>query len=239
MIEQGKRQQDQTVIFNSVWDMLKKVEQSKSKLESEQRDISNEYQRLRTELAQAQYTIALERSQYTAARNHMTAKDDLIQSLSREITAQQGLSNTLRQQTFLVNQALLITVQAPRSEESMKAFKDSLQAQMEDNDRLRQQVQFLTTTVARMSHSSYSTNGPSNQATTYPQAFIVPTYPNRAPGLLNCRPEQPPSPNTGAGQGSLSAPMIVESTKRVSAAGAGPSKSVAWHHKSSKKGKES
>lgn len=214
--------------------MLKKVEQSKAKLESEQRDVSNEYQRLRSELAQAQYTIALERSQYIATRNHMVAKDDLIQSLSREITAHQGLSNTLRQQTFLVNQALLITVQAPRSEESMKAFKESLQAQMEDNDRLRQQVQFLTTTVARMSHSSYSTNGPPNQATTYPQAFLVPTYPNRAPG-----PEQPPSLNTGAGQRSPSAPVVVDSTKRVSAAGAGPSKSVAWHHKSDKKGKES
>ena len=83
----------------------------------------------------------MERYHQTAARNNITIKDDLIQSLRNDLSTQREIRKLLQEQLFQVTQALLATTYAPQSDEATNALKESYQAQLNDNERLRMELE--------------------------------------------------------------------------------------------------
>ena len=83
----------------------------------------------------------MERYHQTAARNNITIKDDLIQSLRNDLSTQREFRKLLQEQLFQVTQALLATTHAPQSDEATNALKESYQAQLNDNARLRRELE--------------------------------------------------------------------------------------------------
>ena len=67
----------------------------------------------------------MERYHQTAARNNITIKDDLIQSLRNDLSTQREIRKLLQEQLFQVTQALLATTYAPQSDEATNALKES------------------------------------------------------------------------------------------------------------------
>ena len=78
LVEQGKRQQGQALIFNNVWSMLSRTTKTNEALQSEWHELVTQNHRLRSDFANAQYAVAVERYHQMAARNNITIKDDLI-----------------------------------------------------------------------------------------------------------------------------------------------------------------
>ncbi|KAM0703931.1 hypothetical protein Q7P35_008937 [Cladosporium inversicolor] len=141
LVEQGKRQQGQALIFNNVWGMLSRTTKTNEALQSEWHELVTQNHRLRSDFANAQYALAVERYHQTAARNNITIKDDLIQSLRNDLSTQREFRRLLQEQLFQVTQALLATTHAPQSDEATNALKESYQAQLNDNERLRMELE--------------------------------------------------------------------------------------------------
>ena len=141
LVEQGKRQQGQALIFNNVWGMLSRTTKTNEALQSEWHELVTQNHRLRSDFANAQYAVAVERYHQTAARNNITIKDDLIQSLRNDLSTQREFRKLLQAQLFQVTQALLATTHAPQSDEATNALKESYQAQLSDNARLRRELE--------------------------------------------------------------------------------------------------
>ena len=141
LVEQGKRHQGQALIFNNVWGMLSRTTKTNEALQSEWHNLVTQNHRLRSDFANAQYAVAVERYHQSAARNNITIKDDLIQSLRNDLSTQREFRKLLQAQLFQVTQALLATTHAPQSDEATNALKESYQAQLSDNARLRRELE--------------------------------------------------------------------------------------------------
>lgn len=191
LVEQGKRQQGQALIFNNVWSMLSRTARTNEALQSEWHELVSQNHRLRSELASIQYTLAVERYHQTAAHNNVTVKDDLVQSLRHDLSIQREFRRLLQEQLFQVTQALLTTTQAPQSDEAVGALKESYQAQLNDNERLRRELDAARSQPVIL---------PSNQ--NVPQTHLpnMPDHPAQASAPVGHRILRPFAPNTGVGQ---------------------------------------
>jgi hypothetical protein len=141
LVEQVKRQQGQALISNDVWSMLSRSARTNESLQSEWHELVNQNHCLRSDFANAQYALTVERYHQTAVRNNITVKDDLIQSLRHDLCTQRDFRRLLQEQLFQVTQALLAAVHAPQSNEAANALKYSYQAQLNDNERLRRELE--------------------------------------------------------------------------------------------------
>ena len=121
--------------------MLSRTTKTNEALQSEWHELVTQNHRLRSDFATAQYAVAVERYHQTAARNNITIKDDLIQSLRNDLSTQREFRKLLQEQLFQVTQALLATTHAPQSDEATNALKESYQAQLNDNARLRRELE--------------------------------------------------------------------------------------------------
>jgi hypothetical protein len=78
LVEQVKRQQGQALISNDVWSMLSRSARTNESLQSEWHELVNQNHCLRSDFANAQYALTVERYHQTAVCNNIMVKDDLI-----------------------------------------------------------------------------------------------------------------------------------------------------------------
>lgn len=171
--------------------MLSRTTKTNEALQSEWHELVTQNHRLRSDFANAQYALAVERYHQTAARNNITIKDDLIQSLRNDLSTQRESRRLLQEQLFQVTQALLATTHVPQSDEAMNALKESYQAQLNENESLRRKLEAnrLQPTVL-----------PSNSSAPPPHLPNMSGQSAQASTQIDRRTLHPLTLNTGVGQ---------------------------------------
>ncbi len=129
MFEQGKRSQDQLVIFNDVWQKLNQVTQAKDQVDWQRQALWSDNIHLRGELAQLHHALVVERFQHSELRKAVLLRDELISSLRQEASSQRDFSRLTSEYLTQVTCALTVALRAPGSEEARLILTSTYEAQ--------------------------------------------------------------------------------------------------------------
>ncbi|KAK5675054.1 hypothetical protein LTS10_012127 [Elasticomyces elasticus] len=183
--EQGKRSQDQVLIFNDVWQRLNQMTRAKEQIDWQRQALWGDNIRLKSELAQTQHTLAVDRFQHAEQRKTALLRDELMGSLRQEASSQRESARLTTEHLAQMTRVLTVALHAPGSEEARLLLASSYEAQLKENQRLREELSALSNELSSLKfmqqqqHQASTKHG-QNHHTSLPQLAPRPDGCSRA-----------------------------------------------------------